>query len=43
MKAPLTLIRIALIALGPIALLYEGIAYTSHEKMVVAAARKSMR
>lgn len=37
------LIGIALIVLGPIAFVYEGIAYTSREKMVVAAARKSMR
>lgn len=34
MKAPLMLIGIALIALGLIALAYQGITYTTREKVV---------
>ena len=34
MKTPLMLIGIALIALGVIALVYEGITYTTREKVV---------
>jgi len=34
MKAPLMLIGIALIALGLIALVYQGISYTTREKVV---------
>ena len=34
MKAPLLLIGIALIALGLIALVYQGITYTTSEKVV---------
>ena len=34
MKAPLMLIGIALIALGLIALVYQGITYTTSEKVV---------
>jgi uncharacterized membrane protein len=34
MKAPLMLIGIALIALGLIALVYQGITYTTREKVV---------
>ena len=34
MKAPLGLIGIALIALGLIALVYQGITYTTREKVV---------
>jgi hypothetical protein len=34
MKTPLGLIGIALIALGLIALLYQGITYTTREKVV---------
>jgi hypothetical protein len=34
MKTPLGLIGIALIALGLIALVYQGITYTTHEKVV---------
>ena len=34
MKAPLMLIGIALIALGLIALVYQGITYTTQEKVV---------
>jgi hypothetical protein len=34
MKAPAMLIRIALIALGLIALVYQGITYTTREKVV---------
>jgi hypothetical protein len=33
MKTPLGLIGIALIALGLIALVYQGITYTTHEKV----------
>jgi hypothetical protein len=34
MKTPLGLLGIALIALGLIALVYQGITYTTHEKVV---------